>query len=55
LDSYKNKNWQAYTAAVAAAYTKELLGLIELTVIRSIPPIELYKSNIRETIARYLA
>jgi nucleoside phosphorylase len=28
-DSHKNKNWQAYAAAVAAAYTKELLGEIE--------------------------
>jgi nucleoside phosphorylase len=28
-DSHKNKEWQAYAAATAAAYTKELLGEIE--------------------------
>jgi nucleoside phosphorylase len=28
-DSHKNKDWQAYAAAVAAAYTKELLGELE--------------------------
>jgi nucleoside phosphorylase len=28
-DSHKNKNWQPYAAAVAAAYTKELLNEIE--------------------------
>jgi nucleoside phosphorylase len=27
-DSHKNKAWQAYAAATAAAYTKELLGLL---------------------------
>ncbi|KAI1174763.1 hypothetical protein F4777DRAFT_589005 [Nemania sp. FL0916] len=28
-DSHKNKNWQEYAAIVAAAYAKELLGLIQ--------------------------
>ena len=28
-DSHKNKEWQAYAAATAAAFTKELLGEIE--------------------------
>ena len=28
-DSHKNKEWQAYAAAVAAAYAKELLGEVE--------------------------
>jgi nucleoside phosphorylase len=27
-DSHKNKCWQAYAAATAAAYAKELLGVI---------------------------
>jgi hypothetical protein len=27
-DTHKNKNWQPYAAAVAAAYAKELLGVI---------------------------
>lgn len=27
-DSYKNKTWQGYAVMVAAAYAKELLGLI---------------------------
>jgi nucleoside phosphorylase len=27
-DSHKNKQWQAYAAATAAAYTKELLNII---------------------------
>jgi hypothetical protein len=30
LDSYKNKEWQAYTAAAAAAYIKELLARLSL-------------------------
>jgi nucleoside phosphorylase len=32
-DSHKNKNWQAYAAAVAAAYTKELLSEIEPALV----------------------
>jgi nucleoside phosphorylase len=36
-DSHKNKNWQAYAAAVAAAYTKELLGEIEPAVVERTP------------------
>jgi nucleoside phosphorylase len=28
-DSHKNKEWQAYAAAIAAAYTKDLLSEIE--------------------------
>jgi hypothetical protein len=27
-DSYKNKEWQGYAAAIAAAYAKELLTII---------------------------
>lgn len=29
-DSHKSKRWQAYSAATAAAYAKELLGVIPL-------------------------
>jgi nucleoside phosphorylase len=36
-DSHKNKNWQAYAAAVAAAYTKELLGEIEPALVGRTP------------------
>jgi nucleoside phosphorylase len=43
-DSHKNKQWQEYAAATAAAYAKELLSLIPenqapetLTVARAIP------------------
>ena len=32
-DSHKNKKWQAYAAAVAAVYAKELLGEIEPAVV----------------------
>jgi nucleoside phosphorylase len=28
-DSHKNKDWQEYAAAVAAAFTKELLGYVQ--------------------------
>ena len=36
-DSHKNKNWQAYAAAVAAVYTKELLGNIEPALVERTP------------------
>jgi nucleoside phosphorylase len=28
-DSHKNKRWQPYAAATAAAYAKELLGVVK--------------------------
>jgi hypothetical protein len=28
-DSYKNKRWQRYAAAIAACYCKELLGMVD--------------------------
>ena len=37
-DTHKNKNWQPYAAATAAAYTKELLGII--------PPVQVDKTPI---------
>jgi nucleoside phosphorylase len=36
-DSHKNKEWQGYAAAVAAAYTKELLLLVPIDQINSTP------------------
>ena len=36
-DSHKNKDWQAYAAAVAAAYAKELLGEIEPAIVGMTP------------------
>ncbi|KAH8816673.1 nucleoside phosphorylase domain-containing protein [Xylogone sp. PMI_703] len=36
-DSRKNKYWQAYAAAVAAAYAKELLQITDVADIRSTP------------------
>ncbi|KAH8432790.1 uncharacterized protein LDX57_010417 [Aspergillus melleus] len=35
-DSHKNKKWQAYAAATAAAYTKELLSVTSVSVTQSI-------------------
>jgi nucleoside phosphorylase len=35
-DTHKNKNWQPYAAATAAAYAKELLGVI--------PPVQVDKT-----------
>jgi nucleoside phosphorylase len=32
-DSHKNKEWQGYAAAVAAAYIKELLSVISVSHI----------------------
>ena len=36
-DSHKNKDWQAYAAAVAAVYAKELLGEIEPAIVERTP------------------
>ncbi len=36
-DSHKNKDWQAYAAAVAGVYAKELLGEIEPAVVERTP------------------
>jgi nucleoside phosphorylase len=38
-DSHKNKRWQEYAAAVAAAYTKELLGIIPVTRVAGTPTV----------------
>jgi nucleoside phosphorylase len=39
-DSHKNKIWQPYAAATAAAYAKELLLVIPGQGIKNLPPIE---------------
>ncbi|CAG8975776.1 hypothetical protein HYALB_00009297 [Hymenoscyphus albidus] len=39
-DSHKNKNWQPYAAAVAAAYAKELLLQIPPEAVKSLRPIQ---------------
>jgi hypothetical protein len=36
-DSHKNKIWQPYAAATAAAYAKELLGIIPAAQVEKIP------------------
>jgi hypothetical protein len=36
-DSHNNKDWQAYAAAIAAMYAKELLGEIEPAVLERTP------------------
>jgi nucleoside phosphorylase len=37
-DTHKNRTWQGYAAATAAAYTKELLGIIPSDQITSAAP-----------------
>jgi hypothetical protein len=36
-DTHKNKEWQGYAAAVAAAYAKELLLVVPVDQIHSTP------------------
>ncbi|KAL2802838.1 nucleoside phosphorylase domain-containing protein [Aspergillus granulosus] len=36
-DSHKNNDWQAYAAAVAATYAKELLSCVSVTQTKNIP------------------
>ena len=40
-DSHKNKIWQPYAAATAAAYAKELLRVIPGQAVMNLSPIEL--------------
>ncbi|KAE8160965.1 hypothetical protein BDV40DRAFT_313437 [Aspergillus tamarii] len=37
-DSHKNKQWQGYAAATAAAYAKELLSVVHTTQVVDTPP-----------------
>jgi nucleoside phosphorylase len=39
-DSHKNKRWQPYAAATAAAYAKELLHVIPGQQVEKMPQIE---------------
>ena len=38
-DSHKNKNWQKYAAAIAAAFTKEFLHFVSADQVRQEKPI----------------
>lgn len=38
-DAYKNKRWQPYAAATAAAYAKELLAFIQPQLLGRMPPL----------------
>ncbi|TGO13769.1 hypothetical protein BPAE_0711g00020 [Botrytis paeoniae] len=42
-DSYKNKIWQPYTAAIIAAYAKELLRVIPGQAVMNMSPIEQFE------------
>jgi hypothetical protein len=37
-DTHKNENWQQYAAATAAAYAKEVLGVILSVQVDKTPP-----------------
>lgn len=37
-DSHKNKQWQEYAAATAAAYAKELLSVVPISITRVSKP-----------------
>ena len=39
-DTHKNKAWQPYAAATAAAYAKELLSVMAGQSVRALPPIQ---------------
>jgi hypothetical protein len=42
-DSHKNKAWQPYAAATAAAYAKELLYIVPGKSVVAAPPIAPYE------------
>lgn len=44
-DSHKNHRWQAYVAAIAAAYTKEPLNVIPGNLAAPLPTSPLFSSN----------
>ena|SRR5256885_15501310 len=44
-DSHKNKKWQPYAAATAAAYMKEILSVIPAQEVTKIPSNELVASG----------
>jgi len=43
-DSHKNKDWQEYAAAVAAAFAKEVLSVVQAPEVDQMPTIK--KSNV---------
>ncbi|CEJ80058.1 hypothetical protein VHEMI00263 [[Torrubiella] hemipterigena] len=47
-DSHKNKIWQPYAAAVAAAYAKELLSNVSGLGVRNLSPIEQINQNLED-------
>ncbi|RTE70663.1 hypothetical protein BHE90_014936 [Fusarium euwallaceae] len=44
-DSHKNKQWQEYAAAAAAAYAKEFLSVIPSNVVPKVPAVGTYSST----------
>ena len=44
-DSHKNRTWQPYAAATAAAYAKELLSIIPPAEVTRLPAIDLDAMN----------
>ncbi|PNS19673.1 hypothetical protein CAC42_7517 [Sphaceloma murrayae] len=51
-DAGKNKEWQEYSAAVAAAYARELLYCVETVSIQAAPRIQDVLGSIHESIRR---
>ncbi|SCO09473.1 related to ankyrin [Fusarium fujikuroi] len=51
-DSHKNNAWQAHAAAVAAAFTKELLGQVQASDVEREPTAKEVLSQIHETVSR---
>ncbi|KAF7713078.1 Uncharacterized protein PECH_001999 [Penicillium ucsense] len=49
-DSHKNKEWQGYAAAVAAAYAKELLLVVAIDQTNSTPPA---RDTLAESVQRF--
>ncbi|KAF4628883.1 hypothetical protein G7Y89_g9267 [Cudoniella acicularis] len=52
-DSHKNKIWQPYAAATAAAYAKELLLVIPGQRVMDLPPIEQIGNKIVQQLGRW--
>ncbi|KAF5677126.1 ankyrin repeat protein [Fusarium circinatum] len=49
-DSHKNRAWQAHAAAIAAAFTKELLGHVQASDVEREPTAEKVLDQIHETV-----
>jgi nucleoside phosphorylase len=50
-DSHKNKRWQKYAAATAAAYAKEILSVIHPSLIEKTPAVSMDKLNAGESLS----